>query len=275
MAEEITEEPQVETPAVEPDPIPEGQYVNGEFVSNSELRDGYMRNATFTQSSQQASADKKAAATATVAAAQATSDANAKLELAAAKESAIDADKAWYNAHPQEEWAAYKPEIDKVNNVSSAVPVAAPTPSVTDAKLDKIIEQNDRDAAAKRQATLENRVDAVLSEVDRVRKANFPLADVDMVQAKIEAHQSLNGGRLPSNAEITQFSRQIHDKFVKSGSRVPLNTVETDSTKSDVQPGNASPAISAKHTEIDLNKDPDDAERALKDYMAVKLAGRE
>tara|TARA_R110000824_G_scaffold83438_2_gene208928 strand:- start:1759 stop:2580 length:822 start_codon:yes stop_codon:yes gene_type:complete len=272
MAEEAdVVKPDVETPAIEPDPIPEGQYVNGEFVSNSELRDGYMRNSTFTQKSQQAAADRKEAEIATATAAQATSDANARVALADSREAAITADKAWYSSHPQEEWAGYKPEIDSVSMTASTVPAVAVTPSATEAKLDKIIEQNDKDAAAKRQTALENRVDAVLNEVDRVRKVDFPLADVDMVQAKIEAHQSLNGGRLPSNLEITQFSKQIHDKFVKSGARVPLNTVETDSTKPDVVPGNASPAISSRHTEIDLNKDPDEAERALKDYMASKL----
>jgi hypothetical protein len=274
MAEENDDVTSEETLA---DETPEGQFVNGEFISNSELRDGYMRNAKFTQNSQALAEDRAAIEAQQTANATVTSDANAALALAESKEAALVIDTAWYGSHPQESWGTYQTEISKLSNGEVSV---APTPASaidkeTSARLDKIIQQNENRDKAERREALETRVDSVLAEVDRIRKADFPLADIDMVQSKIEAHQSLNGGRLPSNAEIAAFSKQIHDKFVKSGARVPKG-IETESSKADVAPGSsANVGIGAKHTEIDLNADPDEAEHALKDFMAAKLAAQE
>jgi hypothetical protein len=48
--------------------------------------------------------------------------------------------------------------------------------------------------------------------------------------------------------------------------------VQTESSKADVAPGTApNVGIGPKHAELDINKDPDNTERALKDFMDAKM----
>lgn len=258
---------------------PEGQWVNGEFVTTDELRSGYMRNSSFTQKSQQLSDDRKSFDQQKELADQTAADAKARLDLAEKKEAAIEKDKSWYASNPVEEWAKYQPEIDKVNSSggSSVNSAPAPTPPIDDAanqKLDRIIARQEEDDTRERRRKIEAEVDATLAEVSRLQKTDFPLADPDLVNNKIEAHQALNGGRLPSKAEVRQMAAEIHGKFVKAKAPVPAG-VETESSASDITPSGSQIQLGEKHSEINLKTDPDQAERALKDFMSAKLDAQE
>ena len=273
MAEEQEETSAEETENATEESTPEGTFVNGEFVTTDELRSGYMRNSNFTQKSQALAEERAEVQSKQEAIAKTASDAKEALALAEAKEAALATDTKWYSEHSQEEWANYVPEISKLNSGQAPRPTPQSEPA-NNVQLDRIEQKLEAQEQKDRRAALEAQVDSVLAEVDRVRKADFPLADTDMVQAKIEAHQSLNSGRLPSLAEIRQFSKDVHDKFVQAGARVPMG-VQTESSKVDVAPGQSVPVLNDKHSEIDLNSDPDRAEHALKDYMASKLAAQE
>ena len=256
---------------------------SGDVVTYGELKQAHENNQELirdhTRKTQEAADLKRDADEQLAEATAVKAEAAGETAQAGAIRTAVQNDIMWYNAHDVSEWAAYTPEVERLEGGDKPVNKDPETTTNSNAPTAaEITATNERVAAVEARldkSANEVAVDATLATVGTlVGSEGHELVTRKLLVQAVQAHQSQNEGRLPDTAEVNKLAKDIQSDLADAGIPIPRGNVHADGSNKPRAVGEVASNVDPNWKNLSVNRNSRQVTDALGDVMREKAAAR-